>query len=189
MTCSEFLAGFSDYYDSDPGASSRGRFEEHLRACRSCARYRDVVDRGVEALRSLPPSPLREDFRDRLRHSIYDYEEERRHSGGTLGASPVMLMVAAAAVVAAVLGGPFLFRREPSVEIAPIVVQRPPEPRPRPQPSLLDPIPEAPTVRVVQDTPRLEALELWERSNALLYEHSPLYQRYRDPGLVRTGLR
>jgi hypothetical protein len=185
MTCSEFLAGFSDYYDSDPGAATRGRFEEHLRACRSCERYRDVVARGVETLRSLPPSPLREDFRDRLRHSIYDYEEERRHSGGTLGVSAVPLMMAAAAVAAAVLGGPLLVRREPSVEIPPIVVERPADPLP----SLLDRVPETPTVRVAQERLRLEPLELWERSNALLYERSPLYQRYRDPGLVRTGLR
>lgn len=35
----------------------------------------------------------------------------------------------------------------------------------------------------------LEGLDLWRESNELLYQHSSLYLRYRQPGLVRTGLR
>jgi hypothetical protein len=131
-------------------------------------------------LRDLPPSTPRDDFRDRLRFSIYRFEEERRRDGNTFGASRVMLLVAAAAMLTALVGAPLVLDPEHSVELAPILAGRPAD-LPAPV-SLASPEPPS-------GAPLFGSSDLWAGSNVLLYEHSRLYQRYRDPGLVRTGLR
>jgi len=180
MTCSEFLADFSSFHDEDPSLRDAGAFHAHLEACPSCRRYRDVVERGVALLRELPPPTAREDLQDRIRHSIYTYEEERRRARDSQGSSRVMAIVATAAVLAALLWSPRVWEGEPSVDLAPIVVQAP------------GPGPSGPftlTRTGASTSAAFLELELWTESNALLYEHSPLFQRSREPGLVRTGLR
>ena len=181
MKCAEFLARFSEYYDAEPGSEGRAPFEEHLAGCPSCARYLAVFRKGVELFRELPPSLPRDDFRERLRYSIYRYDEERRRERHSLGASPVMLLVATMTVLTIVIGAPLFWDSDPSVELAPIVVQSP-------TPSLgLTVV--APGATRPESGSWLESSDLWAGSNVLLYEHSRLYQRSREPGLVLTGLR
>ncbi len=187
MKCAEFLARFSEYHDTDPALEGRAAFEEHLARCRSCARYLAVFCRGVELLRKLPPSRPREDFRERLRYSIYRFEDEERRKRHALGASPMMLLVAAWTVLAIVLGAQLVWDFDPSVELAPIVVQGPAEDG-DPEPSLRISVVGSGTPRA-EPASWLESLDLWAGSNVLLYEHSRLYQRNREPELVRTGLR
>lgn len=182
MTCSEFLARFSEFYDGDLSLESREAFEEHLAACRSCRRYLEVVERGVELLRSLPSPELREDFRPRLQHAIYHVDEERwrRRGPQTLSGTGAMTLVAAAAILAGILWTPVLFDDVPSVELPPVVAQ-PPERSSDPSVTLSSP-----------DRHRGERgsfldSNLWSQPNALLFEYSPL-QRGREGGMVRTGL-
>ncbi len=179
MKCSDFLARFSEFYDGDPSCEDRKAFEEHRASCASCRRYEDVVRRGVEFLRELPAPAPRDDFRARLQHSIYQADERRRRRRAPLGSSVGMAAVAAGAILFAVLWMPVLLDTEPVVEMPRIVVENPPEPVPTPTAaSRLEPDPISP----------FEDSDLWRQSNALLYRHSPLFQRHREPGLVRTGL-
>jgi hypothetical protein len=73
---------------------------------------------------------------------------------------------------------------EPSVDLPPIVAQGPDVPLEGPRiPSLSDARASSLVALPLADQ------ELWEESNALLYQHSPLYFRHREASLVRTGLR
>lgn len=188
MTCSDFLARFSDYYDGNAPPADRKAFQEHLNACDSCHRYHRVVQKGVELLRALPTPAPRDDFHDRLRHSIYTAEEAKRRRRSPMGGSGAMTLVAMAAIMAAVIWTPALWEGGSAIQLPPIVVN---EPAPSQPGNLLS----APSVRSlrpspsnVASSPRFRDLELWNQTNALLYEHSSLYERYREAGLVRTGL-
>jgi hypothetical protein len=180
MTCSDFLAGFSDFYDGDPSKDQREAFEAHLAACRSCRRYRDVVERGVELLRSLPPQTPRHDFRPRLQHAIYhvDAERARRRSSSSLAGTGAMSLVAGVAILAGILWTPVLFEEGPAVELPPVVVNTPPATSPTGAP--------APLRSSAQPASFLDA-NLWAQPNTLLFEHSTL-QRKREGSMVRTGL-
>lgn len=181
MKCSEFLARFSDFYDGGAPEPDRVAFSAHLEGCASCRRYLEVVRRGVDLLRELPPIEPREDLPERLRHAVYSLEEERRRRRSSPGASGVMAMVAAAAVLAMLVWTPLLRNVEPTVELTPIVARRP---APLPFVPLAVPRP-APTT---QSSALFAESDLWSRSNALLYQHSNLGRRYRASGLVRIGI-
>jgi len=158
-----------------------------MEGCPSCTRYQKVVDQGVGLLRDTPPPRLREDFADRLRHSIYtleDRERTRRHRPHGPSGGGAMAVVAAAVVVVATIWTPILFEETPSVDLPAIVVSAPEGPMEEAtQPS------RALTVGSFQSMPSLlQDPDLWTGSNSLLYEHSILYQRSRNPNMVRTGL-
>lgn len=184
MTCSDFLTRYSGFRDGKLSGSEREAFESHLDECRSCARYHRVVTRGVRLLQTLPRQRLHDDFRDRLRHSLYTLDEERRlrrhRPHGATGAGAMFVVAAAVLLVTAVLT-PSLWDTAPTVELPPIAAQSPPaaasassfepafDPRPR------------------QRTSAVYERDLWSGSNALLFEHSSLYERHRTPSLVRAG--
>ena len=185
MQCSEFLDRFSDFYDGDPGLSEVEDFEAHLEACASCRRYRDVVARGGEILRSLPAPRARGGFLSRIQHRVFHLEEEeaiRRGTGGSGMTAGTALAVAAFLVVAAWY--PSLESDPPAVELPAIVVADPPaessfdlsSPALTPD-SALDP-----------SGPTFQEGGLWTHSNSLLYQHSSLGRRYRDRGVVQAGL-
>jgi len=67
MRCSEFLLRYSDFRDEaidDP--RQRRRFISHLSRCSRCARYHEVIDRGVAVLRSTDPVEASPSFRRTL---------------------------------------------------------------------------------------------------------------------------
>jgi len=185
MSCSDFLDRFSEFRDGEIPPGEAAEFREHLESCASCRRYGAVLDRGIELLRDGPSPELPSDFRDRLQYSIYGLEEERRRRRLTGGATKTMAIVATAAIVSAVIWTPLpdFGRDDPSVELAPIVAQSPDLPEGPRIPSLTD----ARASSLVALP--LAGQELWEESNELLYQHSPLYFRHREASLVRTGLR
>jgi hypothetical protein len=187
MSCSDFLDRFSEFRDGEIPPREAEGFREHLEACASCRRYIAVLERGIELLREGPSPELSSDFRERLQYSIYGLEEARRRRRLTGGGTKTMAIVATAAVVSTVIWTPLgdLGRdAEPSVELPPIVAQGPEVP------------PEGPRIPTLSEARAnslvalpLSGEELWEESNALLYQHSPLYFRHREVSLVRTGLR
>lgn len=184
MTCSDFLARYSEFFDGVIPPDDRASFRSHLEECGSCERYHRVVRRGVTLLRSLPPQPLRDDFRDRLRHSLYTIEEEqriRRQRPSAASGGGAMAVVAATLLVVAVLWTPSLWEATPSVTL-PAVIASPPSVATGVT-LLPGALYERPAPR---QTPAYQA-DLWTGSHTLLFEHSPLYQRYRGPGLIRTG--
>jgi predicted anti-sigma-YlaC factor YlaD len=187
MECSEFLSGFSDFRDGLLSSEASYGFESHLEACPSCRRYDEVLTAGVDTLRALPIAP-RKDLHARLQHSIYNIEEERRRRRAPKGGVGMMSLVAMAAIVSAVVCTPFFWESDPSVELPAIVAQAPtPAPPTRVSAS-------APTAIPFPNAGSFVALPLpgqglWTESNALLYQHSSLYLRHKEPSLILAGLR
>lgn len=181
MTCSDVLARFSEFYDGDAPEEHREAFEVHLAGCPSCRRYREVVDRGIELLRSLPHQRPRDDFRPRLQHAIYhvDQDRARRRSSSSLAGTGAMGLVAAVAILAAILWTPVLFDEVPAVELPPVVVNSPGAPAPAD-------VDATTPARGTRPASFLDA-NLWAQPNTLLFEYSTL-QRQREAGMVRTGL-
>lgn len=178
----EFVARFSEYLDgAGPGEFLRAA-REHEASCSSCARYRRVVEEGAALLRESPSVPVREDFRPRLQHRLYHVDEDvsfrRRVSSGTTA-----LTAFGMAVLLTVAAWSPTLRREPVVELEPIVVTQPPHRSARPVSrfgrDLFLPVPNT----------RGWSRSLWDDAHQLLYEYSPVQRRYREHSLLRqTGL-
>ena len=182
VECSEFLGRFSDFYDAPPGSRPRRQVEAHLEHCEKCARYERTVASGAALLRTLPRIELSESFRPTLEHRLFHLEDESALTRAAAGASavPVLTAVGLAIVLAIVAWSP-TFRRPPvQVDLAPIVVSGPPSPEPA-FPAL--------TGRFTPREPVLDLQKgLWSDPNALLYEYSPMRERYRAEDLLRqTG--
>ena len=181
VECSEFLSRFSDFYDGSPDLPFRQRLEAHLEHCEKCARYERAVASGAALLRTLPHVELSESFRPTLEHRLFHVEDENalvRAAGSS--AVPVLTAVGIAIVLAIIAWSPTLGRSTAQVALAPIVVSNPPSPQP------------AFPVGNGGFAPREPALglkkELWSDPNALLYEYSPMRERYRTENSLRqTG--
>lgn len=180
MTCVDFIEGFSDYVDGRGAPDFVERARSHRDACPRCRRYEEVFLRGRELLRATEVPEVPEDFGPRLQHRLYHVDDERALGRSSSSSAAALLSIAALLLVAA--WSPSLFG-EPEVELAPIVVSRP-APRPLrirfPMPSLLPP--PSPTAL------DLDGRDLWHTPSALLLEYAPVWARYRQGGLVRTGL-
>jgi len=175
MKCSDFLSGYTDLRDGELSVAEARPYDEHRSACPTCRRYDRVVSRGTDLLRAVPVEPRKEDFQARLEHSIYALHEEHRRRRMSRAGSGAMSLLATAAVVAAVMLASLIGKQDAAVDLPPLVVEGPSAPLQ----SLL----------VRSPYPVSVEMDLWNRSNALLYQHSSLYLRYREPGLVLTGLR
>ena len=116
-----------------------------------------------------------------MEHRLFHLEDENtlaRAAGAS--AVPVLTAVGVAVVLAIVAWSPTLKRSTVQVDLAPIVVSGPPSPQPA-FPAL--------TGRFIPREPVLDLQKgLWSDPNALLYEYSPMRQRYRAEGRLRqTG--
>lgn len=181
MTCTEFIARFSEYRDEDPTLTDREAFAGHLDSCPSCRRYVEVLTRGVAHLRDSESVRPRTDIQDRIRHSIYAREEERYRKGRhPFDTSGVMAVVAVGLLVALMIWSPWAPVADPTVELPPLVAASPPS------------APVHPLFRTsASAVPPVISTEgaLWTRSNVLLLEHSPVRARSAGTGIVRTGVR
>jgi hypothetical protein len=129
----------------------------------------------------VPTEGPKDEFRARLQHSIYALHEERRRLRMPRPGFGAMTSLATVAVVAAVMFTFLLTEPDAVVDLPPIVVSAPTVPT---RPIIGRRVP----LSVPVELP-FEGMDLWIRSNALLYQHSSLYLRHREPGLVLTGLR
>lgn len=125
MTCKEFRERFSDYFDGMGEPRLVAEACAHTAACCECARYRDVVERGVGVLRDIPGPSVADDFVPRLRHRIYHLKDGPAATIGS--AATTATAIAIAMLIAAAAWSPALIRA-PEVTIDPIVVHQP-EPR------------------------------------------------------------
>ena len=181
MECSEFLSRFSDFCDAPPESRLRRRVEAHLERCEKCARYERAVASGAALLQTLPRIRLSESFRPTLEHRLFHLEDENALARGA-GASavPVLTVVGMGIVLAIVVLSPTLGRSTAEVDLAPIVVSDPPS-RERTFAAGTG------SFTPWEPAPSLEK-GLWSDPNALLYEYSPMRERYRTQGLLRqTG--
>jgi hypothetical protein len=172
MNCSEYVAHFSDFAEDGLPAERAGALAQHEADCRSCRRYREVFEQGAALLRSLPEPELSEDFGPRLQHRLYHVDEERLLPDATSGTTAVTVL-GMALLLTAIAWSPTLRPDTPIVELEPIVVHRPPALPLRPVSAMPAALPLRP-----RPLPGLNA-ELWDDAHALLFEYSPLSQRYR----------
>lgn len=188
MTCQEFLARFSEYYDRRMDIPQEAAFEGHLRSCASCSRYVEVVQRGAELLRSLPGPDPHPDFHPRLRHRLYHVDDQGAFSrGGGTSATTAFTALAMAILLGLAAWSPVLMDDEPeTVRLPAIEVSRPV------QRTTFFPRASATALFPAEITPRGASRRsfgpLWDQPNAILYRYSPLRERSREPELVRTGL-
>ncbi|GMR14000.1 MAG: hypothetical protein BMS9Abin29_2228 [Gemmatimonadota bacterium] len=186
MQCSDFLAGFSDFYDASDGSPERTAAIAHMAECDACTRYNEVVERGIELLRSIPSKELGESFRPRLEHRLFHLADEAALGrGGSASGTTVATAVWMAMLLAAVAWAPSLKKPVPEVELQPIVVSEPPA---RAGTSSVS------ATMFFQTNPfaprrDMSSEEMWSSSLTLLWEYSPLKRKYQDSGLLRrTGL-
>jgi hypothetical protein len=154
--------------------------------CAKCARYHEVVSRSVALLGLMPEADLTESFRPRLRHRLFHLED-----GGSLArtgkgsAAPAMMVVGMAVLLSAVAWSPAIRSGLPEVDLPAIVVSGPPTRDLRLEP---DAFGRAPV------SSGLLSGGLWSDGENLLYEYSPMSERYRERQdrservLRRTGL-
>jgi anti-sigma factor RsiW len=180
MTCSDFVARFTDFSDGDAPPEDVRAMQEHLAGCESCRRYKTVVEHGAELLRALPTPELRDDFEPRLQHRLYHVQEERYLEGAATSRAPALTVLGIAVVLTAVAWSPLLWGGAPVVELDPIVVDHAP-PRLQVRPASM-----GPRAFDARTAPGLDG-GLWEDTR--LYEYSPLSRRYGDdPRTRQVGL-
>lgn len=192
MSCSEFLSQFSEFYDAPTGAPIRQEAEAHMASCEKCARYQEVVSRSVALLHVMPRAELAESFRPRLQHRLFHLDDAGSVAQtGRGSATPAVTVLGMAILLTAVAWSPTIGSGIPEVALPAIVVSGPPMPASPLDPDALGPTP------VSTDVPAPSGLfpgGLWSDAKSLLYEYSPMSERYRgdrDRGeqmLRRTGL-
>lgn len=177
MNCSDVIHRFTDYLDGNARASEVKAIERHLEGCRSCIRYKAVLENGARVLRSLPEPELRDDFQPRLQHRLYHVDDVRTLSQHAASGAPALTVVGIALLLTAVAWSPTLFSGAPVIELAPIVVDRAPERSPFRNASATPP--------GTFSTKSQMDEGLW--ANTLLYDYTPLSQRYDRRARVRTA--
>ena len=177
MNCSDYVAHCSDHLDGLLPEADRRAFEEHRSQCLPCRRYAMVLEQGATLLHALPEPELAEDFVPRLQHRIYSVDEEQTVARGT-SATPAMAIVGMALLLTAVAWAPALWNTVPVVVMEPIVVDE--------EPSASRPIRAMPA-NLPPPEPLSEMGGLFDDGQALMYEYSPLSQRYRQRAAVRRA--
>jgi len=176
MNCSDFLSRFTDYRDGALAPTEVETLESHLRDCEACRRYRTVLERGSNLLRSLPEPELRSDFVPRLRHRLYHVDDERALAAHQSGAS-ALTVLGIAIILTALAWAPVLRGAGGDLVLEPIVVDRAPDRSP------FRPVMLTPPGTFSTSTPAEIPSTLFE--NALLYDYSALSQRYEQRTRVR----
>ena len=180
MNCSDYMVALSDYLDDNILEGDVHRLDAHLESCAACNRYRAVVEKGSELLRSLPEPELTKDFGPRLQHRLYHVDEETALFGA-ISATPVMTVVGMAFLFTAIAWSSTLWQKVPEIALEPIVVNQSPVELPsRPVSAMLN--------RMLPRSSADFERGLWDDAHNLLYEYSPLSQRYRQRGRVRRAL-
>lgn len=181
MVCSDFLKDFSDYFDGEVEPDVAERFESHLEFCSSCRRYAEVVQSGIDQLRSLPQVTFREDFHPRLQHRLFHLDDGEALSWWNEGRSRRTAVAVLTLAVLAVLVSwkPFFAGDIPEVELPAIVVSRPPAEAFRRNPASF----------FTGDNLLGSNSSVWSQERRLLYQYSPLSARQRRASVLRrTGL-
>lgn len=177
MNCSQVVAHFTDYLDGTASAEEAGAIERHLDGCPKCVRYQNVLRNGSALLRTLPEPELREDFVPRLQHRLFNVDNERAIRATADSGAPAMTVAAIAVLLAVIAWSPVLFNGAPVVQLEPIVVDRAP-PRNAVRPVSVTP---PGTFSTANQDGLPEGL--W--ANTLLYDYTPLSQRYEQRARVR----
>jgi anti-sigma factor RsiW len=176
MNCTEVVSRFSEYLDGTAAETDVDAIDRHLSECGHCVRYHNVLVHGTAVLRQLPEPELREDFGPRLRHRLYHADDERTLHAHASSGAPAMTVLGIAVLLTAVAWSPLLVSRAPVVQLPPIVVNRAPQRAP------FRPAASPPGMFSTKSDSDLGD-DLWD--GTLLYEYTPLSQRYGGRARVR----
>ena len=176
MNCTEVVARFSEYLDGTASETDVAAIDRHLSECNRCVRYRNVLVHGTKVLRTLPEPEMQEDFVPRLRHRLYHVDDERTLRVHASSGAPAMTVLGIALLLTAAAWSPLLVSRAPVVQLPPIVVDRAPTRSP------FRPASSPPGMFSTKGDTDLDA-GLWD--GTLLYEYTPLSQRYGERARVR----
>ena len=182
MTCQEFLEAFSELRDGVASEDLQDRAEEHLEVCGDCRHYRTVVDEGVQILQGQQPVEVPETFHPRLQHRLFHVDDDEAGYGAGDSGTPVLAVLGMAAVLTVAAWSPALLPDEPEVRLSPIVVSQPPAVL-RLQPAAFRPQVSSFAV----DTRGETGQDLWGNASSLLFQYSPVAQRYRQRALLRQA--
>ena len=171
MNCSEVVSRFTAYLDGDASPGDVAAIERHLEGCGDCVRYKVVLEHGAKILRSLPEPDVPEDFSPRLQHRLYHVDDEYALSAHATSGASALTVLGIAILLSAVAWSQTLVGGMPVVELAPIVVDQEPQRRGN-VPGMFS-----------TTSDRDVGEGLW--ANTLLYDYSPLSQRY-GPSRVRA---
>jgi hypothetical protein len=163
-----------------------------MASCAKCARYHEVVSRSVALLHTMPRPELAESFRPRLQHRLFHLDDGGSVAQtGRSSATPAVTVLGMALLLTTVVWSPTIRSGVPEVVLPEIVVSDPPMPAPIFDRDAIGPTP------VSSGLPSSSGLfpgGLWSDAKSLLYEYSPMSERYRgDPDggeriLRKTGL-
>ena len=158
-----------------------------MASCEKCARYQEVVSRSVALLHAMPRAELADSFRPRLQHRLFHLDDGGPVAHTSRGsATPAVTVLGMAILLTAVAWSPKIGSGVPEVALPAIVVSGPPMPVPPPDAEVgwL-----APVSSGVPASSGLFPGGLWSDAKSLLYEYSPMSERYRGERLLRkTGL-
>jgi len=181
MHCSEFLRRFSEFYDAPASAPIRKIAEAHMDECERCANYEKIISGGIKILRTIPRVDLPESFHPRLQHRLFHIEDDNAVlSKGNNSALLVVKAFVFAVIIMIIAWLPRVLNDTPEVIIPAIIVSNPPKPE-----TLLSNddwvFPARAPVSLHNG--------LWSDPNSLLYEYSPMGERYRNNSVFRrTGI-
>ena len=176
MNCTDVVDRFSEYLDGTASEVDVAAIERHLETCDQCARYHAVLVNGAELLRKLPEPELRADFEPRLRHRLYHVDDERLLRDHAASGASAVTVLGIALLLTTVAWSPTLLSRLPVVQLAPIVVDRAPTRSP------FRPASSPPGMFSTKAEPDIDD-PLW--AGQLLYDYTPLSQRYEQRARVR----
>jgi len=179
MNCSQVVAHFTDYLDGTASDEVAVAIEDHLTECPTCVRYKNVLEHGSELLRRLPEPALREDFGPRLQHRLFHVDSERLVRANGSSGAPAMTVLAIAVLLTTIAWSPTFFSGAPVVQLEPIVVDR------APNRSAVRPANATPPGTFSSKSEADLAGGLW--ANTLLYDYTPLSQRYEQRARARRA--
>jgi hypothetical protein len=115
MSCDDFLSLYSDYLDERLPPAAAARLRAHAAACLRCARYDQVMRRGLELARAMPAVEPSHDFHARLQHRLLHVREEIGADGSPVGGGAAVSL-ALALLLAVAAWGPMLGGTDDSLE-------------------------------------------------------------------------
>ncbi len=182
MDCQQFLARFSDYLDGRIEEGGVLEMERHQSGCDRCRKYARTLQSGIELLRALPPLDLPADFRPRLGHRLFHFEDGSPRSSRGSGATMVSVL-SVAALIAAAAWAPTIGQPDPTLELPALVVAAPPA-------ASFTPAQGSPTfprnLSIFTTTEFRDGI--WGDSHSLLREYSPVLEHRRSQPLIRVGI-
>lgn len=101
MTCSDFMARYSDFLDGCVDPAEADLWSSHAEVCESCARYDRVTRRGLQLVRDLPPLEVSPDFHRTLNARLGSPEPVRfEHTAPAMGVYVALLSAVAVGALA-----------------------------------------------------------------------------------------